>query len=193
MKIREKNTMAWELDPVHSLIEVSVKHMMVSTVKGRFKKFTVDLALDEQNPENSSIDVTADAASIDTGQEMRDNHLRSPDFLDVANFPTITFKSKKVERQGEEHARVIGDLTIRGVTKEVAFDATFEGEVKDMQGKRRAAFSAKSSISRKDFGLNWNVALESGGWLVSDKVQIAIELEVVERVPEPAEAATAAN
>ncbi len=185
--------MAWELDPVHSLIEVSVKHMMVSTVKGRFKKFTVDLALDEQNPENSSIDVTADAASIDTGQEMRDNHLRSPDFLDVANFPTITFKSKKVERQGEEHARVIGDLTIRGVTKEVAFDATFEGEVKDMQGKRRAAFSAKSSISRKDFGLNWNVALESGGWLVSDKVQIAIELEVVERVPEPAEAATAAN
>ena len=181
--------MAWDSDPIHSLLEVSVKHMMVSTVKGRFKKFTVDLALDEQNPENSSIEVTIDAASIDTGQEQRDGHMRSPDFLDVANFPTITFKSKKAERHGDDHGRIIGDLTIRGVTHELPLDVTFEGEIKDMQGKRRGAFTAKSSISRKDFGLTWNVPLESGGWLVSDKVQIAVELEVVERVEEAAKVA----
>ena len=174
--------MTWDVDTVHSQIEVSARHMMVTTVKGRFGKFTADLALDEQHPENSTIDVTVDTASIDTGQERRDGHLRSPDFLDVANFPTLTFKSKRVEREGDERARVIGDLTIRGATQEVALDVTFEGEIKDMQGKRRAAFSAKGAINRKDFGLNWNVALESGGWLVSEKIQIAIELEAVERV-----------
>jgi polyisoprenoid-binding protein YceI len=172
--------MAWELDAAHSVIEFSAKHMMVTTVKGRFKKFSANLDLDEQNPEKASFSVEIDAASIDTNEERRDGHLRSPDFFDVANFPTITYKSKKVEKQGDDRAHIIGDLTIRGVTREVPLDVTFEGEVKDMQGKRRAAFSAHTSINRKDFGLNWNVPLESGGWLVSDKIQINIELEVVE-------------
>ncbi len=183
--------MAWDFDYAHSTVGFSTKHMMVSTARGQFRKFTVVTNLDEQQPEQSEIDVTIDAASLDTGQEQRDGHLRSPDFFDVANYPTITYKSKKVVKQGDDRYHVLGDLTIRGVTREVPLDVTFEGEGKNPYGKRIAAFSAKTAISRKDFGLNWNVALETGGWLVSDKVQIDIEAEVSERVEAPAEVAAA--
>jgi polyisoprenoid-binding protein YceI len=174
--------MAWDFDYNHSAVEFTAKHMMVSTVRGRFTKFNVVADFNEQEPEKSEIDVKIDAASIETGAEQRDVHLKSPDFFDAANHPTITYKSKKIEKTGDDHYNVLGDLTIRGVTREVPLDVTFEGEGKSPYGQRIAAFTAKTSISRKDFDLNWNVALETGGWLVSDKVGIEILAEVTERV-----------
>ncbi len=174
--------MAWDFDYALSTVEFTVKHMMVTTVRGRFKQFSVVADFNEQEPEQSAIEVTIDAASIDTNAEQRDGHLKSPDFFDVAHYPTITYKSKKIEKKGDDHYRVLGDLTLRGVTREVPLDVTFEGEGKTPYGKRIAAFTAKTSISRSDFDLNWNVALETGGWLVSDKVGIEIEAQVTERV-----------
>ena len=181
------HTMAWDIDTTHSSIEFTAKHMMVSNVKGRFTSFSGDAHLDEANPANSRVDVTIDLASLTTGAEGRDNHLRSADFFDVEHFPTATFHSTKVEPIGEDHLRVTGDLTIRGITKPVTLDVTVEGKVKDMQGKDRYGFTATTSFSRKEFGLEWNVALESGGWLVSDKITIAIDAQVIA----PAEVAVA--
>jgi polyisoprenoid-binding protein YceI len=172
--------MAWEIDQAHSLVEFAVKHMMVTTVKGRFTKFTGTLELDEAKPENSRVDVTIDVASIFTGDENRDNHLRSPDFFDVAQYPVATFKSTKVEKIGEDRYRVTGDLTLHGVTREVALEVDFEGQGTNPYGKRVAGFSVKGAINRKDFGLNWNVALETGGVLVSDKVTLSIEAQAVQ-------------
>lgn len=179
--------MAWEFDTAHTTIDFTAKHMMVSNVRGRFTSFSGDAHIDEKNPTNSKVDVTIDLASITTGNEGRDNHLRSADFFDVANHPTATFHSTKVEPLSEDHLRVIGDLTIRGVTKPVTLDVNVEGKTKDMQGQERYGFSASTSFSRKEFGLEWNVALESGGWLVSDKITIAIDAEVFA----PAEVAVA--
>jgi polyisoprenoid-binding protein YceI len=182
--------MAWEFDPAHTQIEFVAKHMMVTTVRGRFDRFTGTFDLDEPNPANSKVDVTIDATSITTGQEQRDGHLRSPDFLDVAQFPTITFTSTQVTEQGAERAHVAGNLTIKGVTRPVVLEVTREGRFTDLYGNTREAYSASTSISRKDWGLTWNVALESGGWLVSDQIKINIETQVF--VPKPAtEAATA--
>lgn len=178
--------MAWDIDTAHTTIEFTAKHMMVTNVKGRFNKFSGDAHLDEQNPANSKVDVTIDLASLTTGNEGRDNHLRSADFFDVEHYPTATFHSSKVEQRGEDRLRVIGDLTIRGVTKPVTLDVTVEGKFKDMQGKDRYGFTATTSFSRKEFGLEWNVALESGGWLVSDKITIAIDAQVIAPVAEPA-------
>lgn len=178
--------MAWDIDTAHSTIEFTAKHMMVTNVKGRFNSFSGDAHLDEQNPANSKVDVTIDLASLTTGNEGRDNHLRSADFFDVEHYPTATFRSTKVEQRGEDRLRVIGDLTIRGVTKPVTLDVTVEGKFKDMQGKDRYGFTATTSFSRKEFGLEWNVALESGGWLVSDKITIAIDAQVIAPVAEPA-------
>lgn len=175
--------MTHDFDSAHSEIEFSVKHMMVSTVKGRFRTFTGTLDINEQNPSASSVDVSIDVASVDTNQEMRDNHLRSPDFFNVAEFPTITFKSTSVTAQSANTYNVAGDLTIHGVTKPHTLVVTREGPIKDMQGKQRMAFAIATKISRKEFGLEWNVALESGGWLVSDEVKIALEAEVTEAVP----------
>jgi polyisoprenoid-binding protein YceI len=180
--------MAWELDSAHTQVEFTVKHMMVTTVRGRFTTFGGVLDLDEQHPNASSVNITIQAASVDTGQEGRDTHLRSADFFDVVQYPTITFVSKRFESLGGERYRVTGDLTIHGVTREVPLEVDVEGPIKDMQGKRRAAFSIRGEISRKEFGLNWNVALESGGWLVSDKVALVVEAEAVENVPVAAQA-----
>ena len=177
--------MAWDFDYVHSSIEFSAKHMMVTTVRGRFNKFTVVANFNEQEPEQSELDVTIDTTSLETNSEQRDGHLKSVDFLDVANSPAITYKSKKIEKKGDDRYTVLGDLTIRGVTREVPLDVRFEGEGKTPYNTRIAAFSAKTSISRKDFELNWNVALETGGWLVSDRVDIDIEAQVTERVEAP--------
>ncbi len=185
--------MAWDFDPAHTTIGFSAKHMMVTTVRGKFTKFSGELDLNEQHPEQSSVNVTVEAASIDTGQEQRDGHLRSPDFLDVANHPTITFKSTRVEKKGEDRYHVFGDLTIRGVSREVPLDVTLEGHGKNPYGKHVAGFTITGAISRKDFGLNWNVALETGGWLVGDQVKLDIEVEVAETVPAAAEAQAAAN
>lgn len=171
--------MAWQIDNTHSQVTFSVRHMMVTTVKGQFKVLSGKLEIDEQHPENSWVEAEVDAASIDTRDERRDGHLRSPDFFDAANYPTITFKSTKVEAVGDHEYRVSGDLTIHGVTKQVSFDAEYSGQLKDPYGMQRAGLSAKATINRKDFGLNWNQALESGGVLVGDKVTIEIDLAAV--------------
>lgn len=182
--------MAWEFDPAHTQIEFVAKHMMVTTVRGRFDRFTGTFDLDEPNPANSKVDVTIDATSINTGQEQRDSHVRGADFLDVEQYPTITFTSTEVKLLGSDHAEVTGDLTIKGVTRPVVLDATREGRFTDLYGNTREAYSASASISRKEWGLTWNVALESGGWLVSDQIKLNIETQVF--VPKPAaEPATA--
>lgn len=173
--------MTYTIDASHSQIEFAVKHMMVSTVRGRFKSFSGEVEIDEANPANSEINVTIDTASIDTGAEGRDGHLKSADFFDVEKYPTVTFVSKSVEPKSDETYAVTGDLTIHGVTKEIELTVTREGSASNMQGARVQAFSAATSISRKEFGLEWNVALESGGWLVSDQVKINLDIEAVEK------------
>jgi polyisoprenoid-binding protein YceI len=171
----------WALDVAHSAVEFSAKHMMITTVRGRFNKFDVKLNLDENNPTNSSVEVTVDAASLDTREPKRDDHLRSGDFLEVEKYPNITFKSKRVEQVGEDHYRVIGDLTIRDVTREVELDTTLEGRALNPFGKEVIAFEAKTSLNRKDYGLKWNVALETGGMLVGETVKIEIQVEAVKQ------------
>lgn len=179
--------MAWEIDKAHTLIEFSAKHMMVTTVKGRFTNFSGVIDLDEPNHADSHVDVTIDTTSIATGDEKRDGHLKSPDFLDVANYPTIAFKSTKIDLQDEDHAKVTGDLTVHGVTKPVVLDVTREGVTKNMRGESLVGYSVRATINREDFGLTWNVALEAGGWLVGKNINISIEAEVFE----PAAAAAA--
>ncbi len=171
--------MAWQIDNTHSQVTFSVRHMMVTTVKGQFNVLSGKLEIDEQHPENSWVEAEVDAASIDTRDERRDGHLRSPDFFDAANYPTITFKSTKVEAVGDHEYRVSGDLTLHGVTRQVTFDAEYSGQLKDPYGMQRAGLSAKATINRKDFGLSWDQALESGGVLVGDKVTIEIDLAAV--------------
>ncbi len=180
--------MSWEFDPAHTLVEFSVKHMMVTTVKGRFKKFSSKLELDEQHPEASSVEFSIDAASIDTGDEGRDAHLRSPDFFDVQTYPAITFTSTNIEPHSGDHYHVTGDLTMHGVTRPITVDVTQEGKFTDLQGHPRYALTISATLNRKDFGLNWNVALEAGGVLVSDKVNITIEAQVKEATPVTANA-----
>ncbi len=169
--------MTWNIDTKHSQVTFSVKHMMVSTVKGNFKVFGGKLEIDEENPANSWVEAEAEVKSVDTRDEGRDKHLRTSDFFDAENHPTITFKSKKVEPVSNDEFRILGDLTIRGVTKEVVFNAEYAGQVKDSYGKQRAGLNAKTSINRKDFGLTWGALLESGGAVVADKVNIEIDLE----------------
>lgn len=172
--------MAWQIDAAHSQATFSVRHMMISTVKGQFKIISGSLNIDEEHPENSWVDAQADTASIDTRDEKRDAHLRSADFFDAEKYPTITFKSTKVEHVGGENYKITGDLTMHGVTKQVVFDAEYAGQVKkDAFGLQRAGISVKGTINRKDFGLTWNVALESGGVMVSEKVNVEIDLSAV--------------
>ncbi|MCM2333830.1 MAG: YceI family protein [Anaeromyxobacteraceae bacterium] len=171
-------TSSWNLDVTHSAIHFFVRHMVISKVHGRFAKWTGVLQLDEQDLTRSSVDVTIDAASIDTQVADRDAHLRSADFLDVAKHPEIRFTSRRIEKAGEGY-RVVGDLSLHGVVKEVVLSAEFAGVGKDPWGNMRAGFSAKASLDRREFGLVWNAALETGGVLVGEKVEIAIELEAV--------------
>jgi polyisoprenoid-binding protein YceI len=173
--------MAWQIDASHSSIQFSVRHMMISTVRGRFEEFTGEVNFDEQNPRNSSVAVEIKAESLYTKDESRDGHLKSPDFLNVADYPVLTFQSKRVEKIDDSHGRIYGDLTIRDVTREVALDTEFVGKARSPWGTTAAGFSASTSIDRKDWGLVWNVALETGGVLVGDSVKIDIELELVEQ------------
>jgi polyisoprenoid-binding protein YceI len=174
-------TTLWKTDPAHTLVEFSAKHMMVTTVKGQFKKVDAQVNWDEADITNSSVEATIDATSLISGEDRRDGHLRSADFLDAENHSIITFKSKRIEPKGHDEYRIIGDLTIRDVTKEVALDTTFEGRAKSPWGMEIAAFAAKTAINRKDFGLTWNVALETGGWLVGDTIKIEINTELVKQ------------
>jgi polyisoprenoid-binding protein YceI len=169
----------WTLDPAHSQVEFAVKHMMVTTVHGRFRKFGVDIDFDEAHPERSSVVAHLDASSIDTGMEARDAHLRSADFLDADTHPELLFRSTGIERDGGSY-RIHGDLTIRGESRPVTLDAEIEGIVPNLQGGRRAAFSASTKISRKAWGLTWNVALESGGLLVGDEIKLTIEVAALQ-------------
>ena len=180
--------MAWQIDAAHSEIQFSAKHLMISTVRGRFNEFTGTVEGDEQNPTASTVDVKIDASSLVTGDAKRDGHLRSPDFLDVEQYPYITFKSSRVQQIDASHGRLIGDLTIRDVTKEVVLDVEYAGQAKTPWGTTSAGFNAQTKINRKDWGLNWNVALETGGWLVGDQITINIELELVKQVALPEEA-----
>ena len=173
--------MSWKIDNAHSEINFSVRHMMISTVRGRFEKFTGNVDFNEANPALSTVEVQIDAASITTKDEKRDGHLRSPDFLNADVYPTLTFKGKRNEVKDDHHGRIIGDLTIRDVTHEVVLDATFNGKAKNPWGSEVAGFSAITKINRKDWNLNWNMALETGGWLVDDTITINLEVEIIKQ------------
>jgi polyisoprenoid-binding protein YceI len=174
-------TTTWQIDPKHTLVEFSVRHMMVTTVKGRFGGVTGTITVHEPEHTLSAVEAEIDAASIDTREEQRDNHLRSPDFLDTANFPTITFKSTRVTPRGEDRLDVVGNLTIHGVTREVTLETTINGRGTTPFGTEVIGFSAETKINRKDFGLGWNVALEAGGFMVGDAIKITLEVEAVKQ------------
>jgi len=176
------NRGTWQIDPAHTTIEFAVKHMMFTTVRGRFKQFSGTIEADEEHPDRSSVQVEIDAASIDTGVADRDTHLKSADFLEVEKHAKITFRSKRVEgaaaKEGDRF-RVTGDLTIRGTTMEVTLDATYEGRGKDPWGKERAGARATAELDRRQWGLMWNQALETGGILVGNNVKIEAEVQAV--------------
>ena len=183
----EQATTTWAIDKAHSQVEFGVKHMMFTTVKGQFREFGGTVQLDETNPNGSTVEAVLDATSIDTAVADRDNHLRSADFFDVENHPTLTFRSKRIEgasfREGERF-KVIGDLTIRGTTREVELDATYEGRGRDPWGQEKAAFTAEGKIDRHDFGLTWNQALEAGGVLVGRDIKLSIDAQLVRAAAE---------
>jgi len=172
----------WKIDPAHSTIGFSARHMMITRVRGRFTDVEGEITTDADDPGASRVEVDIDAASIDTNVEDRDAHLRSGDFLDVENNPRMTFRSTRIDgatgEPGSEF-RVVGDLTIAGTTREVTLDAIFEGEGQDPWGGTRAAFSAETKIDRRDFGLTWNQALEAGGVLVGHDVTIDLQVQAV--------------
>jgi len=170
----------WEIDPKHTLVEFSVRHMMFTTVKGRFTGVSGTIhCADEADPSRASVEAEIVTASINTGDEQRDIHLRSADFLDVDNYSKIIFTSTGVEVRATDELRVVGQLTVHGITREVTLEATFNGRGKNPWGQEVAGFSAETTINRKDFGLTWNAALESGGLLVGDKLEIRIEVQAI--------------
>jgi polyisoprenoid-binding protein YceI len=180
----------FEIDPTHTLVEFSAKHMMITTVKGRIPDVRGTITMDAERPDASSVIVEFGAASIDTAVAPRDQHLRSADFLDVERYPLITFHSRRIEGIGGASVtpgdtfRIVGDLMIRDQTREVTLDATFEGEGRDPWGGDRISFSARTKIDRRDFGLTWNAALETGGVLVSNEIKISIEAQARAQIEE---------
>jgi polyisoprenoid-binding protein YceI len=170
----------WQIDPAHSHVEFAVRHLMISTVKGRFGDVSGTLEVNAADPTKSVVDVTINVTSIDTREAQRDAHLRSADFFDVERFPTMRFKSTRISGDGDD-LNVTGDLTIRDITREVTLEVTSEGQGKDPWGNERAGYSAKGKINRADFGLTWNQALEAGGVLVGDEIKISIDVEVVKK------------
>ena len=178
----ETRTTTFTIDPVHSSVEFSLKHMMISTVKGRFGDVQGTIVLDRRDPNRSTVEAEIDTTSIDTRAEQRDAHLRSPDFFDVERFPAITFRGRRVEgafaKEGDRFA-LVGDLTIRDVTREITLDVTYEGTGRDPWGGERASFSADTKVDRRDFGLTWNQALETGGVLVSNEIRIHLDIQAV--------------
>lgn len=173
--------MIWTIDPAHTEINFTVRHMMISNVRGRFEKFTGEVNFNEEEPEKSSVKVQIEAASIDTKEEKRNAHLRSADFFNADQFPYLTFESKRIEMIDKQRARIYGDLTIKDATKEVVLDTYYAGQSKSPGGTISAGFTAQTSINRTDWGLTWNVALETGGLLVGEEVKIDIELEIVKQ------------
>jgi polyisoprenoid-binding protein YceI len=172
----------WEVDPAHSSVGFAVRHLMISTVRGEFHTFTAKATGDPADPTKAVIEASIDTATIDTRNDKRDDHLKSPDFFDVAKFPTMTFKSKKIEKTGDGRAKVTGDLTLHGVTKEVVLDV--EGPtptIKDPYGNTKAGARATTKINRKDFGLVWNKSMDGGGVVVGDEVEVTIDIEAAKK------------
>ncbi len=167
----------WIVDPTHSAIEFSVKHMMIAKVKGSFNKFEASILANPTDLTTAEIDFTVDVSSIDTRNADRDNHLRSADFFDVEKNPTLTFKSTKIVKTDEDEYDVTGDVTLNGVTQEETFNITFEGQGKDPWGNEKAGFSGKGKVKRSDYGLTYNAALETGGVLIGDQITLTIEIE----------------
>jgi polyisoprenoid-binding protein YceI len=174
----EQLTGTWAIDPAHSRLGFSVRHAGIATVRGSFTGFEGQLVLDGATPANSKASATVQAATFDTGNEQRDSHIKSPDFLDVEQYPTLTFASTEVRPDGDGYV-VVGDLTIRGVTRPVEIAVEVEGQAVDPFGNTRVGFSGETQINRKDFGLTWNAALETGGVLVGDKVKITLDISAV--------------
>jgi len=172
---------AWTIDPAHTSVQFSVRHMMVSNVRGEFRKVSGTVQGEQADPSKAVIEATIDAASIDTREPKRDEHLKSPDFLDVAKYPTITFKSKRIEPAGAGGFKVTGDLTLHGVTKEVVLDVSdVTPAIKDPMGKTRAGARATTKLDRKDFGISWSKAMDGGGLVVGDDVTISIDVEATQ-------------
>ena len=179
----------WTLDPMHVEVGFAIRHLMISTVRGRFGAAAGNVVFDAANPANAKVDVTIDVASVDTRQEMRDNHLRSADFFDVANYPRMHFAGKRVEGDVTKKFRVVGDLTIRDITREVTLDVVNEGSTKDPWGNERVGFSATAKLNRSDFNLTWNQALEAGGVVVGEEVKLSIDAELIRQASAPVSAA----
>jgi len=174
----------WTIDSAHSAAQFSVRHMMVSNVRGQFGKVSGTAVYDPANPGAATVEATIDATTINTREPRRDEDLRSANFFDTANYPTVTFKSKKVEQVGEGHLKVTGDLTMKGVTKEVVLDVTgLNTEVKDQRGNTHIGASATTRLNRKDFGVSWNRALDNGGVVVGDDVDVILDVELVKKAP----------
>lgn len=175
--VTETTTQTWAIDSSHTNVEFAVKHLMISTVKGRFSEVAGTLTGDITKPETFSLEVIVETASLDTRQPQRDEHLRSADFFDATKWPTITFTGKRIEGDVADEFKLIGDLTIRDVTRQIVLDVTNEGSVTDPWGSPRIGFSAKTKIDRRDFGLTWNQALEAGGFIVGDDIRISVDVE----------------
>lgn len=169
---------AWKLDPAHTAVEFSAKHLMISTVKGRITDIEGTIYTDEKNPRNSSVEANLKATSLDTRTDQRDQHLRSEDFLNVAKWPDIKFRSTRIDGE-KEHFKLTGQLTIRDVTKEITLDVEYVGQTRDPWGGERVGFSATGKFDRRDFGLTWNQALETGGVVVGNDIKINLEVEAV--------------
>jgi polyisoprenoid-binding protein YceI len=172
----------WTLDPTHSELAFKVRHMMITNVKGEFRKFNASIQTDGMDFTKSSIDVTIDAGSIFTNDDSRDSHLKSEDFFDVEKYSVLTFQGKSLRKTYDDEYKLTGVLTIKGVSKEVTLDVEFGGINKDPWGNEKVGFSVEGKINRKDFGLNWNAALETGGVLVSEEVKISAEVQFVKQV-----------
>ena len=175
----------WNIDASHSGVHFTVRHMVIAKVRGTFDRLQGAIQFDEQNPAASKVSVHIDAKSIDTREEKRDGHLRSPDFFDAEKYPYIIFKAKGGQKLSEYHGKLHGDLTIRDVTKPITLEVEHVGQAKSPWGAINAGFTAHTKIHRKDWGLNWNVALETGGWLVGEDITVNIEIEFT-KVPEAA-------
>jgi polyisoprenoid-binding protein YceI len=177
-------TSTWQLDPAHSAAQFSVRHFAISTVRGAFSSVKGTVIFDDKDVTKSSVDVTIDVSTVDTREPKRDQDLKSDHFFDVANFPTMTFKSTKVESAGTDKLKITGDLTIRGVTKSVVLDVDGPtAAIKDTYGNQRAAVSATTKVNRQDFGVKWNATMDNGGVVVGDDVSITIDAEMIKQVP----------
>ena len=173
-------TTKWVIDPAHSEITFKVKHLMISNVKGEFKTFQANI--DGEDFTKSTISANIDTSSISTNNNDRDTHLKSPDFFEVENYPEITFTSTSIKKVDDDEFKLVGDLTIKGTTKEITLDVEFGGFMKDPYGNEKAGFSINGKLNRKDFGLNWNAALEAGGVMVGNEIKINAEVQFIKQV-----------